>query len=74
MLVSILEVFLELFRPRDEVKGYDDDMRSSVKEYLQNFSRVPRFPTVLMFLTSAERDVAKKVCEVVGGHNEGWDL
>lgn len=73
MLVSILEVFLELLRPRDEVKA-DDDTRASVKEYLRNLARVPRFPTVLLFLTSAERAVAKNVCEVVGDHIEGWDL
>ncbi len=69
MLVSILKVFAELLDPTKAASREDNDRRILVKEYLQNFARVPRFATVLMFLTSSERNIAKKVCESVGGHN-----
>jgi len=74
VLVSILEVFAELLDPTKAASREDNDRRILVKEYLQNFARVPRFATVLMFLTSSERNIAKKVCESVGGHIDGWQL
>ncbi|KLO17296.1 hypothetical protein SCHPADRAFT_913687 [Schizopora paradoxa] len=74
MLTSILEVFLRVLGPEDVEESNRFDARTLVREYLQNFVRVPRFSTVLMFLTTAERNVAKKVCEAVGGRVEGWNL
>lgn len=72
MLVSILEVITEILDPQRSSDA--DDRRALVREYMQKFARVPRFSTVLMFLTSSERNVAKKAYEFAGGNIDGWAL
>ena len=55
MLVSILELFQDMVRAGLE--------RKSIREYLDNFARVPRFETVILFLSLEEKRVAREVWE-----------
>ena len=62
MLVSILETFLAY-----TAKGDDDDSRATtttktiIHEYMENFARIPRFNTLLLFLSKSEKMLAKRV-------------
>ena len=58
MLVSILELFLEMVRVEREGKR--------IREYLDNFGRVPRFETVILFLSREEKGIAREVWERLG--------
>ena len=54
MLVSIMETFLEVTK--------DDDSRAkkaTIQEYMENFARIPRFNTLLLFLSKSEKKLAK---------------
>lgn len=56
MLVSIMETFLEVTK--------DDDSRAkkaTIQEYMENFARIPRFNTLLLFLSKSEKKLAKSV-------------
>jgi hypothetical protein len=58
MLVSILEMFREVVRAAET--------KNAVREYLEYFARVPRFETVVLFLSRGEKDIARGVLESVG--------
>lgn len=56
MLVSIMETFLEVTK--------DDDSRTiktTIREYMENFAGIPRFNTLLLFLSKSEKKLAKSV-------------
>ena len=56
MLVSLMETFLEVTK--------DDDSRAkkaTIQEYMENFARIPRFNTLLLFLSKSEKKLAKSV-------------
>jgi hypothetical protein len=62
LLVDVLQVFREQIH---------DGRKPIVREYLENFARVPRFGTVVLFLSRKEKDIAK---EVWGRLGVGKDL
>jgi len=61
LLNSILEVFLvvlsSLPTKEDEVK---------IREYMENMAQIPRFSTLILFLTSKEKAIAKEVWRKLG--------
>lgn len=59
MLVSILELFREM------VVGVSE-RKSVIREYLDYFETVPRFETVVLFLSRKEKEVARDVWESLG--------
>ncbi|KAF9453106.1 hypothetical protein P691DRAFT_755755 [Macrolepiota fuliginosa MF-IS2] len=61
LLVSILEVFLVILSSLPTV----DDV-TKIGEYMEYLARVPRFPTLIMFLSSREKTVAKEVWRKLG--------
>jgi len=65
MLVSIMETFLATLEEQVFTKGEGDDSRVQVKtiiqEYMENFARIPRFNTLLLFLSKREKSLVKSV-------------
>ena len=65
MLVSIMETFLatlEVMTKKDD--DDDDDARAKktiIQEYMENFARIPRFNTLVLFLSKSEKMLAKSV-------------
>ncbi|RDB15279.1 RNA polymerase II-associated protein 3 [Hypsizygus marmoreus] len=58
LLLSILTVFNEVLRTGENA--------SKVREYMDAFARVERFGTVVLFLSRAEKEVAREVWEGLG--------
>jgi RNA polymerase II-associated protein 3 len=74
MLVSIMEIFLATL---EVTKGDDDSAakRIIIKEYMENFARIPRFNTLVLFLSKSEKLLAKSVWMAVGvdQHTGMWN-
>ncbi|KAF9005444.1 hypothetical protein BDQ17DRAFT_1353102 [Cyathus striatus] len=62
MLVSILEAFLGILNER----GNEGDIIQTIKEYMERIAHVPRFPTLAMFLSPKEKEVASQIFNKVG--------
>ncbi|KAF9027524.1 TPR-like protein [Hymenopellis radicata] len=60
LLTSIMQTFVDVVTSRG-----DDATKGKVKEYLNALSTVPRFATLLLFLSPAERDTARKLLSVL---------
>lgn len=50
-MVDILQVF----------EKANDERQPLVREYMENFAKVPRFGTVVLFLSRKEKDLVKQV-------------
>ena len=61
MLVSIMEIFLATL----EVTKGDSTAKRIVREYMENFARIPRFNTLVLFLSKSEKLLAKSVWKAV---------
>lgn len=61
LLVSILEVFLVVLSCRPTTED-----TSKIGEYMDNLGKVPRFPTLVMFLSAQEKVLAKEVWRKLG--------
>lgn len=57
MLVSILEVFLAVLHA---------NTRDKIQEYMDNLARIPRFGTLVLFLSKQEKEVARDVWRGLG--------
>jgi hypothetical protein len=57
MLVSIMETFLAKL----EVAKGDSRAKTIVQEYMESFARIPRFNTLVLFLSKSEKSLAKSV-------------
>ena len=57
MLVSIMETFLATL---EGTKG-DSRAKTIIQEYMENFARIPRFNTLLLFLSKSEKSLARSV-------------
>ena len=57
MLVSIMETFLATL----EVTKGDSRVKTIIQEYMENFARIPRFNTLVLFLSKSEKSLAKNV-------------
>jgi len=44
----------------------DAEVKQRVLAYMDSFAKVPRFGTVVLFLSKAEKDVAKRVWDLLG--------
>ncbi|CAA7269109.1 unnamed protein product [Cyclocybe aegerita] len=62
LLVSILATFLAALN----AAGEDPGIKQRVNEYLDNFAKVPRFGTLVLFLSKDEKMLAKQVLSLVG--------
>ncbi|KAF8817206.1 hypothetical protein BYT27DRAFT_7153875 [Phlegmacium glaucopus] len=62
MLVSIIENFLSIL----DVKDGDAQVKTVIREYMENFARIPRFNTLVLFLSKSEKVLAKNVLTAVG--------
>jgi len=74
MVASILQTFLAL---RELAVPYDQKFSHWVKEYMSQLARVPRFDTVLLFMSKEERQVVKAVWDWLGVDDDGareWGL
>lgn len=65
LLVSMLETFKAVLEnaPAAEVK-------EGVKTYLLNFARVPRFTTVVLFMSKTEKQLVKEVWDGVSAGDD----
>lgn len=61
LLVSILEVFLVVLSSQPMA---DDTNR--IREYMDGLAKVPRFSTLVMFLSGKEKAIAKEVWRKLG--------
>jgi len=61
LLISILETFLAVL-----ATGKDAELKKQVLAYVENFSKVQRFETVVLFLSKAEKEVANQVWCLLG--------
>ena len=52
MLASILDVFLAVLNA---------NTRDKIKEYMANLARIPRFGTLVLFLSKQEKEVARDI-------------
>lgn len=57
----MLEVFLVILSSLPTV-----DDTNKIREYMDNLARVPRFPTLVMFMSGKEKAVAKGVWKKLG--------
>ncbi|KAF9473430.1 hypothetical protein BDN70DRAFT_899772 [Pholiota conissans] len=62
LLISVLDVFLTLLTAHPG----DTALSSKVLEYMQNLARIPRFGTLVLFLSKPEKEVAKGVWGLLG--------
>jgi hypothetical protein len=44
----------------------DPEVKQRVLAYMDSFAKVPRFGTVVLFLSKAEKEVAKRVWDLLG--------
>ena len=58
--MSILETFKAVLGNAPEI-----ETKESVKTYLLNMARVPRFTTVVLFMSKAEKQLVKEVWDGV---------
>ena len=56
MLVSIFELFRQI----------GDERQKTIRDYLEYFGRIPRFETVILFLSRKEKEIVKDVLEKLG--------
>lgn len=61
LLVSMLETFKFVLTEHDDERTIKD----SVKSYLLNLARVPRFSTIIMFMSNDEKKLVKEVWDGV---------
>lgn len=61
LLVSVLETFKFVLTEHDD----DSSTKDSVKAYLLNLARVPRFSTIIMFMSKDERKLVKEIWDIV---------
>lgn len=72
MLAAILSLFHNLLsaEEKEEQKGREEKI-TLIRSYMFSLAHVPRFRTVVMFLSRQEKEVAKGVWEGVGVRNGG---
>ncbi|KAF7767926.1 hypothetical protein Agabi119p4_7169 [Agaricus bisporus var. burnettii] len=71
-LVSILEVFLVVLSSQPT-----PDDTHSVRDYMDNLSKVARFPTLVMFLSGKEKAIAREVWRKLGSQDKApgaWNV
>ncbi|PPQ75644.1 hypothetical protein CVT26_001624, partial [Gymnopilus dilepis] len=67
-LVSIFEVFLAVLQSLPSSQNQaQEQLKTRIKEYLDAFTRIPRFATLLLFLSKSEKEVVRGVLESVFG-------
>ena len=79
-LVSLLETFSSVLR--DPEFEYEPDVKATVKTYLINLSRVPRFSTIVLFMSKDEKKLVKEVWDALdriddqieGGARKVWGV
>lgn len=62
LLASILKTFLSVLGRKSEGR----DVVTAVRAYMESFEKVPRFGTVVLFLSQEERVSAKEVWKQLG--------
>ncbi|KAF8968965.1 hypothetical protein BDZ97DRAFT_1965981 [Flammula alnicola] len=62
LLVSILDAFLTMMTSTNG----DDGIKKTVLEYMENFTRISRFSTLVLFLSRPEKAIAKQVWALLG--------
>ncbi|TDL23198.1 hypothetical protein BD410DRAFT_787515 [Rickenella mellea] len=63
LLVSIVETFQSLVSAEDA----SDEDKEMVNDYMKWFAKIPRFETVVLFLSSREKSLVRSVCMATGG-------
>jgi hypothetical protein len=61
LLVSILEVFLIVLSSLPAVEE-----KAQIREYLDGLAKVPRFPTLVLFLSGKEKAMTKEMWRKLG--------
>ncbi|KAI0920035.1 hypothetical protein AcV7_006045 [Taiwanofungus camphoratus] len=73
LLSSLLATFLDVLRALDG----QEQVKALVKAYMLNLARVPRFSTVVLFMSPSERVLVKDIWALVGPGEErrgAWGL
>ncbi|KJA24380.1 hypothetical protein HYPSUDRAFT_65593 [Hypholoma sublateritium FD-334 SS-4] len=58
---ALLASMLSVFRAKLATCGGDDNVRGGVRAYVEALSRIPRFGTLVLFLSRAEKEDARSV-------------
>ena len=66
MLVSILDVFLKVLQYISANPNDDNPEKAKVHEYLTVLASVPRFNTLILFLSKPEKELSKEVWAQLG--------
>ncbi|KAF8636231.1 hypothetical protein AX17_003717 [Amanita inopinata Kibby_2008] len=69
LFISIIDVFLHILKSQSNT-----ELGELVKRYLEGFSRVPRFSTVLLFLSGEEKGRVREVWRMVGADGGGEEV
>jgi hypothetical protein len=75
-LLSTLKSALDAAAASAAASGAEE-VRRWVSAYTGSLPRVPRFTTVVLFMSGAERNVAKQLLEGLGedaARVQGWDM
>lgn len=65
LLVSLLETFLATLQQSND----DAHTASEIRDYVDALAKVPRFKTVLLFLSKNEKVILREVWEHLGLHH-----
>jgi len=57
-----METFLAIL----DVKKVDPRIKTTIREYMENFARIPRFNTLVLLLSKSEKALATNVWIAVG--------
>ncbi|KAF9496836.1 TPR-like protein [Pleurotus eryngii] len=64
LLVSIFEMF-------QSIESQSSEVIAQIRQYLDAFVQVPRLSTIILFLTKAEKELIRGVCEKCGAREAG---
>jgi len=72
LLISVIDVFIEVLK----ANAGDQATVVAVKAYLTGFENVPRFSTILLFLSEKEKVRVREVWKLLGSETLGgtWSL
>ncbi|KIM35927.1 hypothetical protein M413DRAFT_449556 [Hebeloma cylindrosporum] len=72
LLVSILDTFSKILTVSASNPDGGKQFKNIITQYMEHFTKIPRFSTLVLFLSRAEKDVAKQVWTLLGvGQPEG---
>lgn len=63
-------ILASLLRTFSSILQQNENARDNIRDYMINLARVPRFGTVLLFMSREEKELARKVWTGLGSGGE----